>query len=176
MISYLNSIKNNPNVEIAQHGNEHSESDIEINEENLLKGYKTIQKLLNVNPVTYIPPYNRVTSEARNLISKYFRIISSREGVIKEGENTAEIGYTESTYWYNKNEPVLIKTIINKCNESLKNTNLCVINIHPQEYAISISNPKTFSFEKFEEFKRILDELQKLNAKFLNFNELVRCS
>ena len=176
MNKYLNQIKINPYVEIAQHGVYHNETDKSITNDSLIEGYGKIQKVLGVLPVTYILPYNEVSLESREITSNYFRIISGEQGIIKEGEKIAEIGYTEKTYYYDKNESVPIDTIINKCDESLRNTNLCVIAIHPQEYATNINNPTILSEERFEEYKTLLNELQKLNANFSTFNDIVTCS
>lgn len=124
-------------------------------------------------PVTYIPPYNKLPSEAVDIISKYFRIISGTSGMLKEG-NIAEIGFTTETYNYNKNENVPIETIISDCKKSIEKTNLCVVVIHPQEYKDE-SNKKEISPEKFRQFKEMLDKLQQLNATFSTFKDTVYC-
>lgn len=176
MQEYLLEIRENPNVEIAQHGTYHNESDININEGNLLEGNVKIQRLLGVRPVTYIPPYNKITEEAREVISKYFNIISAGQEVLKEGENIAEIGYTVETYDYNKQQITSTDDVIEKCKSSLEKTNLCVIEIHPQEYSFNIDNPVYVSAVKFDEYREMLDKLQELNASFSTFNSLVDCS
>jgi peptidoglycan/xylan/chitin deacetylase (PgdA/CDA1 family) len=175
MQKYLLEIKENPNIEIAQHGTNHNEYDKNITEDILLEGNKKIQEILGIKPVTYIPPYNQITSEAREIVSKYFRIISGEEKVIKEGQNIAEIGYTAGTYRYNENEIIGIDEIIKKCEESLEKTNICVIMIHPQEYSNNINNAVELSEEKFEDFRELLDKLEKLDARFSTFNDLVTC-
>ncbi len=176
MVKYLLKIRKNPLIEIAQHGNYHNESDKNITKESLLEGYTKIQAVLGVVPVTYIPPYNEVSLESRETISDYFRVISGKEGILREGEKIAEIGQTTSTYYYTAQEVVPTKRIISKCKDSLEKTNICVINIHPQEYATNINNPAVLSKNKFNEFKHLLDELQKLNAKFSTFKDLVNCN
>ncbi|KKS22144.1 MAG: hypothetical protein UU80_C0013G0038 [candidate division WWE3 bacterium GW2011_GWA1_41_8] len=70
-------------------------TDKSITNDSLIEGYGKIQKVLGVLPITYIPPYNEVSLESREIISNYFRIISGEQGIIKEGEKIAEIGYTE---------------------------------------------------------------------------------
>src|SRR3989344_6746864 len=176
MIKYLKEIKESPYIEIAQHGVYHNETDKDLTNESLLEGYAKIQTSLGVISVTYIPPNNDMSLESKNIVSNYFRIISGEEGIFREGEKYAEIGYTEETYYYDKNEFVPIETIINKCDESLRNTNLCVIAIHPQEYATNINNPIILDKNRFEEYKTLLDELQKLNVKFSTFKDLVVCT
>ena len=171
IIEYLRQIKTNPYVEIAQHGTYHNETDKNVTEENLLKGNIKIQKILGIQPVTYIPPFNEISPNSKDIISSHFKIISKGDGILKEGEKIAEIGQTISTYDYSKNETISTETIVNKCKESLEKTNLCVITTHPQEYFTKIEDPKTF-----DDFKKLLDELQKLNTNFSNFKNLVYCS
>lgn len=175
MISYLRGIKGNPKIEIAQHGNHHDESDHNITEASLLEGYAKIQKVLGVVPITYIPPNNKISAESKDIVSDYFGIISSGGNIIRGGGKMAEIDYTEATYLYNKNEPVPVKKIIDYCKQDLIKTNLCVITIHPQEYATNIDNPIMLSYDKFKEFKGLLDGLQELNANFSTFNDVVYC-
>ncbi len=173
---YLLNIRENPNIEIAQHGTYHNESDINISEEELLSGNIKIQETLGVKPITYIPLYNNVTTEAKNMISKYFKIISGEQEILKEGEKIAEIGYTTTTYFYTQNQTNPIEQIVEKCKQSLHKTNLCVVALHPQEYSTDINNPSVLSKEKFEEFKLILDKLQELNARFSTFKDIAACS
>lgn len=172
---YLNEIKSNPHIEIAQHGNYHNESDKNISNDSLLEGYAKIQTILSVVPVTYILPHNEVSLGSKEIISNYFRVISGEQGIFREGEKYAEIGYTEETYYYDKNYSVPVETIINKCEESLRNINLCVIAIHPQEYSTNINNPSVLDKNKLEEFKHLLDKLENLNASFSTFKDLVFC-
>lgn len=175
MINYLNRIKTNPNIEIAQHGTEHTEAERSITEKKLLEGSKKIQALIGVLPITYIPPLNELTLNSREIISKYFRIISGQANVLKEGENAAEIGYTIRTYYYDKEEYVPTKEVVESCKLSLEKTNLCVVMVHPQEYTVNMESSSEFSTSKFEEYKDLLDELEKLDATFKNLRDIVQC-
>lgn len=176
MIKYLQGIKDSPYIEIAQHGDEHNESDINITEESLLEGYGKIQRVLGVVPVTYIPPYNDISEESKEIISNYFRVISKDGEVVKEGKRVAEIGQTIATYYYTTNEIVPTERIVSKCKESLDKTNVCVVTIHPQEYAYDINNAVVLSPERFDDFKELLDGLQELDAGFSTFKGVVYCS
>lgn len=175
MQNYLLSIRDNPHVEIAQHGNEHNGYDREISEESLLHGYNKIVKILRVKPVTYIPPFNHVDKNSRRFIANYFRIISGEEQTLKEERNLVEIGSTVSTYDYKNHRYINNSEIIKKCNESLARNNICVITIHPQEYAVDINNPETISPTRLNELSELLEELENLNANFSTFSNLVRC-
>lgn len=173
---YLLNIRENLNIEIAQHGTNHNESDINITEDVLLEGDIKIQELLRIKPVTYISPFNKISEKTRDIISKYFRVISGEEGILKEGEKIAEIGYTVETYDYSRNQTVPTEQIIEECKLSLDKTNLCVIKIHPQKYAVNINNPVDLSPKKLQEFKLMLDKLRELNAMFSTFKDIVTCS
>lgn len=175
-IDYLQKIRTNPLVEIAQHGTEHNENDMDITNESLKEGNIKIQELVGVKPVTYITPFNEISSASREIVSHYFRIISGKQGVIKEGEEVAEIGYTAATYDYANSQEVSIETIVSKCEDALNKTNLCVIMIHPQEYSSNINNSKSLSEDKFNEFKDLLTRLQELDARFSTFNDIVSCN
>jgi len=150
---YLLDIKENPNVEIAQHGTNHDNKDKDITEESLLQGNNKIQELLGIKPTTYIAPYNEITEEAGEIVSKYFRVISGREDILKEGEDIAEIGYTVKTYDYSKRKRISINEILQDCEESLDKTNVCVLTIHPQEYSSNIVDPIDLSEQRFLEFR-----------------------
>jgi hypothetical protein len=176
MLKYLNEIKDNPNIEIAQHGTTHSEADITITQESLFEGNQKIKTLLSTTPVTYITPYNQISNSSKEMVSNYFRVISSQENILKEGKNAVEIGYTVGTYKYIDNEITNLDEIISKCKDSLEKTNVCVIMIHPQEYSMYISNAKNLSNNKFENFKTMLNELENLNAEFKTFNEITHCN
>lgn len=176
MIKYLREIKDNPLIEIAQHGRYHDESDINITNESLLEGYRNIQNIIGVAPITYIPPYNKISKESKDIVSDYFRIISGKGAVVKEGEKIAEISETIGTYDYLNNRTISIQEVVSKCKEGLDKTNICVITLHPQEYAVDITSADVLSQEKFDKFKEMLDEIQKLNTKFKKFHEVVICS
>ena len=176
MQEYLLKIRKNQNIEIAQHGNYHDASDRSISEENLLDGNKKIQEVLKVIPVTYIPPYNKIEDNAVLTVSKYFKIISSKPGVLKRENGLLEVGGDVETYRYDTKKYVLTNEIVSQCKDSLDKTNLCVIIIHPQEYSTDINNPTDISQERLQEFNNMLDELEKLNAEFETFNEFSQCA
>jgi len=165
MINYLQSIRDNPLIEIAQHGYYHNLDDTDISEESLLNGMNIIIKYIGVKPRTYVPPYNTITESALNNVKKHFDIISSSRGVLKEGE-IAEIGFTEETFDYSKNKAVPLNNLIKTCKKSLELVNLCVVEIHPQEY----------SEDNMNDYYILLDQLKRLKAKFSTFNEIVKCS
>jgi peptidoglycan/xylan/chitin deacetylase (PgdA/CDA1 family) len=176
MRNYLLFVKDNPRIEIAQHGDNHVPGESNISQYDLIEGNLKIQKLLGVIPVTYTPPYNSYTPEARKVIEEYFNVLSGEDyQIIKEGEDLAEIGYTVSTYIYSKHEIVPVDSVVEQCKNNLDKTNLCVIMIHPQEYSTNINSPDTLSPKRLEDFKSMLDKLQALNATFSTFKDIVSC-
>lgn len=175
MVNYLNSIKKNKNVEIAQHGYTHELSDENITDYNLLMGRQIIIYTLRIFPVTYIPPFNAVSSDTMNILKKHFDVISINGGKIKEGEASAEIDQMVETYNYDKGYENSIAFIIAECRDNIEKYNICVVTIHPQEFSTKDVGVKDLDKEKFEEFKRLLDSLQSLHARFSTFHDLVNC-
>jgi hypothetical protein len=169
---YLIEIKENSLIEIAQHGANHNESDINISEETLLEGNKKIQEIIGIKPITYIPPYNNISEESKEMIGDYFSLLSGDQDILKN-DKIPEIGYTVSTYSYTTQQIVSNKEIISKCKQSLEKNNLCVVMIHPQEYSSDPNNPKEISPERFNDFKEMLDGLEKLESNFGTFKDLL---
>ena len=163
---YLMSIRENPKIEIAQHGVYHAESDIHIKEKDVIVGNEKIQRILGVQPITYIPPFNKINQSSKIFIEKHFKILSAKE-VLKEGK-IAEIGKTIGTYDYLKSVDISNEEVYYKCKNSLENTNICVVALHPQEWGKE-------KLENFDDFKDLLTKLQSLNARFSTFKELVNC-
>jgi peptidoglycan/xylan/chitin deacetylase (PgdA/CDA1 family) len=175
MQNYLIKIRNSGNIEIAQHGSDHNESDIQITKESLLEGNKKIQEILGVRPVTYMPPYNNISRESKKIIEDYFLIMSGDQDVLRIN-NIPEIGYSIPTYYYSTKKYVSIEEIIQKCQKDLKNKNLCIVTIHPQEYSYDINNARTLSPARLKEFKQMLTELKKLNASYSTYSDLIVCN
>ena len=171
--NYLIKIKEN--IEIAQHGTDHNESDIQITEEKLLEGNKKIQEILRIKPVTYISPYNNISEDSKKIIADYFYIMSANQGILKINK-IPEIGDTISTYSYSTKQIVPKEEIIWKCQEDLEKKNLCIITIHPQEYSYDINNARTLSPSRLNDFKEMLGSLKELNASFSTFKELIVCN
>ena len=174
MRKYLISLKNNPHIEIAQHGFYHNESDLNITEEQLLEGNRIIQENIGVQPITYIPPYNKVAASSLVYIENHFKVISSGESNLKEGE-IAYLGQTISNYYYNSEEEVEMGQIISKCKTSLDLFNICVITLHPQEYSTDINDPDDISKEKMDRLEEMIARLKGLNASSGTFKDIVQC-
>jgi len=167
IVSYLNKIKKDPRVEIAQHGDNHDRSDFFISEENLIKGNTKIQELIGVVPISYIPPFNEIDQKSLGYIEQHFKVISMKNGVIKEGR-IAEISETIGSFYYGNNSDVSNGKVFLDCADSLSKYNLCVVTIHPQEWGLT-------KLENFEDFRDLLFKLKQLNTTFSTFNKVVYC-
>ena len=167
LLDFLKVKRLNNNIEIAVHGYNHNKSDIKITKELIIKGNEKIQRYLGVRPITYIPPYNILDDNSFNLISDYYDIIADEEDVLKEGNNSARIGFNVETYDYNNTKKVTSLSIVNKCKLSLMKTNICVVAIHPQEFN-GVIYPKEY-------IKVILNDLNKLDVEFKTFKDIVYC-
>lgn len=176
--NYLLSEVKNPNVEIVQHGLSHAKSEfLNLNESsayNLTKiGLTKIISVLNVYPVTFAPPENQYNENTTKVLSKLgFRIISADQGEYKYDNGIIFIGYTITTKHSNVNDLVPASEIIDSCKKSLDAKNICVILIHPQDYANK--DLKSLNQTRYNEFNNMLDGLDKLNVKFSTFAGLIK--
>ena len=166
IIDYLKKIKINKNIEIAQHGFYHNETDINITEDNLIEGNIKIQKIIGIQPISYIPPFNKISDPSKLKLEKHFKVISAKNS-LKEGK-IAEIGQTIGTYDYSKNIDISNDDVIKECKKYLEFTNICVVVLHPQEWGEN-------KLENFEDFQDLLYKLKQLNTTFSTFNKVVFC-
>ena len=182
--NFLVNKSKDPRIEIAQHGTNHIYEEYALFSEN--EGYNAAKvgldkliEVLNVYPVTFIPPNNILNESVINIISKLgFIIISDKQGEYIFNKNISRIGFDVATAYSgntsSQNKLVLVNNILMSCNNSLKDKNICVIMIHPQDY---VSNDgKTLNETKYVEFIKLLDWLQGLNAKLPTFNDLEVCT
>ncbi|PIN90968.1 hypothetical protein COU57_02530 [Candidatus Pacearchaeota archaeon CG10_big_fil_rev_8_21_14_0_10_32_14] len=197
-IKWLNILKKDIRIEIAQHGYDHSYEEFKaLDEESasmkIEEGKKIIGYYLGIIPVTFIPPYN-VNSKDTELALKEsgYKILSSGSGSTNlTDENFGEMGYTSRTYIYGQDEYrnensgsgfVDVEEVISDCKNSLNSQNLCVVMIHPQDYLKRDSNDKImdeFDSVRYNNYLETLDKLEKLrqneNAEFKNFDDLLVC-
>lgn len=175
MVRYLVGIKDNPHVEIMQHGTFHNETDQNVDEGNLIYGLNKIEDLLKVRPVTYSAPFNNLSSNSIDVLALHFRAITAASGILKEGE-IVQLGDTVSNYYYSQTNNSNIEGIYEKCKASLDNQNYCVVLVHPQEFSSNINDPLVLDKDKFENFKSLLKTLDTLNASYGTFKDQVLCT
>jgi len=179
LVTWLNSFKDDDRIEIVQHGFKHSENEFisltkEESLESISRGRNIIFNQLNIVPITFIPPYNEYsyfTLEALQDLGFY--INSAKEDEYLINEEFANIGYSARTFEFGNNEEfVPVSEVISDCKSGLKENNLCVIMIHPQDYLID----GEMNQEKYNEFIKMLDQLEQLNAEFITFKDLASCN
>jgi len=175
--NYIISKLNDPRVEIAQHGTNHTEDEYANLSESesyyLAKsGFDKIIKTFGIKPITFIPPHDAYNENITRALSKLgFIIFSAKQGEYKFDGNMFYLGYTVSTKDFDKEELNNVDEVVNKCKINLQLTNVCVIMIHPQDYANS--DLITLNTTRYSSFIKLLDELNSLNATFSTFRDLI---
>ncbi len=171
IVNYLK--KNLCNIEIAQHGwdnNIYNNPDIpefgELNEkeayERIIKGKKVLQKITKDPIITFIPPNNIYSSGTAVALEKTgFKIISN--------EGSGYFDYTASTYDFEHHKLTKVTEVINECKEGLLRKNLCIIMLHPQDYATE----GRLDEEKYKNYLKLLDELEKMDVGFVKIKDLI---
>lgn len=173
--NYLIKRSRDNRVEIAQHGYTHSENEfLYVNkseaERLIFLGYSEIIESLKVKPITFIPPYNVYNKNTTIALSNLnFKFISSDRNETGKEYNLTLLGYDATTKETDSDELTPIEEIINKCNKSLSDKNVCVIMIHLQDYS---NKDGTLNKTEYSQFVNLLDELKKLNATSITFKDL----
>lgn len=175
---YLISKAKDQRIEIAQHGTNHDQDEYlnlsEVDTYNLAKsGFDDIVNILNVYPVTFIPPYNEYNEDTEKALSRLgFKVISAKQDEYDLDRDIAFIGYTVQTKYSDREVLTPADEIIDGCNKSWEHRNVCVITIHPQDYVGE--DKRTIDNNKYNKFVELLDELKKLDAKSVTFKDLLR--
>ena len=188
LVSWLNKRKDNPNFEIALHGSEHTFNEFkELNygeaSESIKEGNKEILTTLGIVPVTFIPPSNEYNyNTLLALKDAGFKIFSAKEDehYLTEQKDFLSLGYTARTYDFYNTKFIPVEEVIEDCRESLDEKDYCVVMIHHQDYLQKDDSGEIvneFDSERYSEFQRMLDELDKLskeqNAEFKTFKDLI---
>lgn len=168
--NYIN--KNNCNLEIAQHGWDHS-GDVLIGSsefsgltrteayERIMRGKPMLEKLAGKEVITFIPPSNSFSQgTGLALRDAGFKIISAEGG--------GKYDFTASTYNSEKGALNPVEEVLLYCKEGLEKNNLCVIMLHPQDYA----SKGVLDKEKYGMFLVLLDKLIELDAMFIKMSDL----
>lgn len=178
--TYLIGKMNDPRIEIAQHGTNHTFLEFlpNITKQEVYDmtkpGLDQIIMALNVYPVTFIPPNNAYNEKAPGAIKELgFKIFSAKKGEFKFSDGILYAGFDIATKYSSRDNLTLIKEIIDDCKISLDRKNFCVILIHPQDYANE--DRKTLDIDKYEKFVEVLDELKKMDSKYMTFKDLLIC-
>lgn len=164
--------RNSCNLEIAQHGWDHNITTGgetpefgNLTEEEayqrIIKGKLILEKLVGGSLTTFIPPNNEYSEGTFSALNKIgFKIISS-------GGNEF-FDYTTSTYNFDKETLTPISDVISECQEGLDKNDLCIIMIHPQDYATDGELDEV----KYNNYTELLGDLKELNVSFVKLEDL----
>lgn len=184
-LNFADKYRNNPNVEFAQHGYSHDVEEFKnLTFEQayplIVAGKEAMMKYMGVVPVTFIPPYNvynSATIDSINLLN--FKVISSNEHEYFYSYKIFHASYNARTYNYVPETPVPVETTIESCEQSLKDHNLCVVMVHPQEFLEDdkgADGVRDLSEEKYQQrFIDLIDGLDRLGAEFTTFKQNLYC-
>jgi len=174
---YLRNIAKNEYIEIAQHGYAHTLQEFQINTTNPLKlineGKNILIEKIGVIPTTFIPPYNLYSPQTLEALNKEgFKIISSGQNNYLSKSEIFILDFNTQSFYANKYTPT--QEIISVCNKSLNQMQICVIMLHPQDYAMEY-NKNIINRSRFEDYQEMLDGLKELNVEFKTFEDLLSC-
>lgn len=179
-IYWINKVKNNPKVEIALHGYKHEEEEFKnLNEteayERLVKGKEMLIKNINVVPITFVPPENVYSDGAEKaLVKAGFKIISASRNDVGNNKDLVYLGYTAETYDFETKSFFSADKVLKDCDASLREKDLCVIMIHPQDYLGK--DHRTIDSERYNEFLKLLDGIKERNIETKRFADVLNCS
>ena len=126
-------------------------------------GLRDLRPLTKHTPSTFIPPnniYSQGTHEA--LIDHGFVIVSSR--------GTGYFDYTAKTYDFDESTPIPNDVVIEDCIRALDEKNLCVIMIHPQDFA----SGSKIDEERYTNYLDLLERISTLEATTVTFEDYAR--
>lgn len=136
--------------------------------EKIAKGIKELKKYNgNTAPVTFIPPFNLMSNDAKIAAADLsIKIISSI------GSWTYD--YHTTTFNFDQKRVIPVGAIVSDCEKSFEESSICVIMIHPQDYT---NSEKKLDEELYRDYYiHLLEELQKKNVKFATFKQIYSSS
>lgn len=119
----------------------------------------------NKKIVSFIPPFNIISDEAlRGVYDEWIKITSALWDWIYD--------YHSSTYNFDEKRIVQVNEILSNCDDAFVTFWLCVIMIHPQDYA---RPDKTLDTDLYNEYYiEMLDSLVKRNVVFVTFSDILK--
>lgn len=173
--------KDDPHLEITQHGFNHSYSEYDNISENetrlkTMKGLRKLYQDYDVSPVTFIPPNNEDNSNNNitpdTLWDMGFRIIST-SGDLHYAGDILDVGHNAATTEYTGGNLTDPGQIIRQCEKDFKKQNLSVIMIHPQDF---VNNNRTLNESKYANYLELLNELNYTGAQSITFRDMLKVS
>jgi hypothetical protein len=177
IVSFLSGLRNNSHVEIALHGFRHSKNEFanlsQAQAYDILQsGKAALSKQLGIDPVTFIPPNNVYSNGTLAALeaSGFERMSASQDQLDYDGK-LLTAGFNirppsdltpEEQVEYN------MDFAVNRCKAKLEEGNLCIVMLHPQDYATHwVTNASLMA-----QYGILLDRLSGLGAKFSTFAQL----
>jgi len=152
-------------LEIALHGFNHNDNEfVNISyEEAKQKIEWGLENLKEIEPniVTFIPPGNGFSEEPGKIIKEKFRINSAYAW-------NSKYGTTQTSYDWEELKLVPYEEIIEGCEKDFSAGKVCVIMIHPQDYATG----GKLDLKKYQNYLGLIKGLKEINANFVNFRDL----
>ena len=151
--AYLKSIKDDPHIEFALHGNGHSFNEfgnLNVSEASfrIHEGLDIIETLTGFRPVTFTPPYhvynnNTLVALRDNNVS----IISSgtddvyRGVAFREVDNISHLPATTDFYNWDEKRYNTVDEIKTSCKDAMREYDMCVILLHHHHFNNSDGHP-----------------------------------
>lgn len=179
VISWLKTIKNNPDVEIALHAYKHTAKEFENLEEEsvrikLVNGINILSDKLGVIPYTFIPPQNKYLPYTSSALKKVgFKVLSAQEYDYNLEDKFFSLGYTAQSYDFTNKRFIPAQEVFEDCKYNLNKNGVCIILLHPQDY--TFDGKDSINPERYNELVKLLNLLKGLDAKPTNFKDMVEC-
>ncbi len=144
--AYLKSIKNDPHIEFALHGNGHSFNefgDLSVSEASfrIAEGLEIIETLTGIRPVTFTPPYHAYNNNTLvALRENNVNIISSgtddiyRGVAFREVDNITHLPATTDFYNWDEERYNTADEIKTSCEYAMSVYDMCVILLHHHQF------------------------------------------
>jgi hypothetical protein len=166
--------QNKCNLELALHGWDHmapqADGSFEFESigknEALVKireGKKTLEKISDKQVLTFIPPGNRISLDAKKALNE--------EGIkylSGDDDTNSDYGMSVATFDFLANKLIENEEVLKKCDSRFDQKKICVIVVHPQDY---MTDDK-IDPEKYRKFTDLLTELRNRNVYSTTFSEL----
>ena len=171
----LNKIGSNK-IEVALHGTRHTEAEYgNLTEREAYalakEGLEEIYAALKVCPTTFIPPGLKYSEGAtKALFAQGIRIISAGKDEYNCSGNVLLAGYTVHAKLPGNTS--CVDDVLYECKDALMKRNLCVILVHPQDYALE--DLISLDENAYAEYITLLQGLEKTGAEFVLFRDLLK--
>ena len=177
ILALLRQNKDNPHLEITQHGFSHTYNEyanLSANDTQLItmRGLRKLYQDYGVCPITFIPPNNQISNNSTNALeSMGFRIISTRGDIHYDG-SILDVGHNAATTVSTAGKLYTPSEIMSTCENDFKKQNLSVIMIHPQDFVGS--DHRTLDPTKYANYIKMLDKLNNTKAQSITFRDLLK--